>query len=101
MKNGQSQQQLQQQQQSQHNSPYGGERSPTDGGMAGRAGSGGGTGSGMIVNHKGSPMGNGNGNYSDMHIVAGGHHENDSSPTQTSLTKHSLLQFAMQHFRTE
>ncbi|XP_061508752.1 unconventional myosin-XV isoform X2 [Anopheles gambiae] len=99
--NGQSQQQLQQQQQSQHNSPYGGERSPTDGGMAGRAGSGGGTGSGMIVNHKGSPMGNGNGNYSDMHIVAGGHHENDSSPTQTSLTKHSLLQFAMQHFRTD
>ncbi|EAA09422.5 AGAP005213-PA [Anopheles gambiae str. PEST] len=74
---------------------------PTDGGMAGRAGSGGGTGSGMIVNHKGSPMGNGNGNYSDMHIVAGGHHENDSSPTQTSLTKHSLLQFAMQHFRTD
>uniref|UniRef100_A0A4Y0BKW9 MyTH4 domain-containing protein n=1 Tax=Anopheles funestus TaxID=62324 RepID=A0A4Y0BKW9_ANOFN len=85
----------QQQQQQQHHSPYG-ERSPGDG--PGRVGSGG-AGSGMIVNHKNSPMGNGNGNYSDMHIV--GHHENDSSPTQTSLTKHSLLQFAMQHFRTD
>uniref|UniRef100_A0A182MMF7 MyTH4 domain-containing protein n=1 Tax=Anopheles culicifacies TaxID=139723 RepID=A0A182MMF7_9DIPT len=86
--------------QQQHHSPYG-ERSPGDG--PGRVGSGGGggagSGGGMIVNHKNSPMGNGNGNYSDMHIV--GHHENDSSPTQTSLTKHSLLQFAMQHFRTD
>uniref|UniRef100_A0A182QI00 Myosin motor domain-containing protein n=1 Tax=Anopheles farauti TaxID=69004 RepID=A0A182QI00_9DIPT len=91
----------QQQQQQQHHSPYG-ERSPGEG--PGRVGSGGGgggvTGSGgMIVNHKNSPMSNGNGNYSDMHIVA--HHENESSPTQTSLTKHSLLQFAMQHFRTD
>uniref|UniRef100_A0A182WK25 MyTH4 domain-containing protein n=1 Tax=Anopheles minimus TaxID=112268 RepID=A0A182WK25_9DIPT len=95
MKHGQN---GQQQQQQQHHSPYG-ERSPGDG--PGRVGSGGGAGSGggMIVNHKNSPMGNGNGNYSDMHIV--GHHENDSSPTQTSLTKHSLLQFAMQHFRTD
>ena len=25
----------------------------------------------------------------------------DDSPTQTSITKHSLLQFAMQHFRNE
>uniref|UniRef100_A0A182NQ59 MyTH4 domain-containing protein n=1 Tax=Anopheles dirus TaxID=7168 RepID=A0A182NQ59_9DIPT len=87
-----------QQQQQQHHSPYG-ERSPGEG--PGRVGSGGGgAGSGgMIVNHKNSPMSNGNGNYSDMHIVA--NHENDSSPTQTSLTKHSLLQFALQHFRTD
>uniref|UniRef100_A0A182YC42 Uncharacterized protein n=1 Tax=Anopheles stephensi TaxID=30069 RepID=A0A182YC42_ANOST len=91
----------QQQQQPQLHSPYG-ERSPGDGpGRGGSGGAGGGPGGagGMIVNHKNSPMGNGNGNYSDMHIV--GHHENDSSPTQTSLTKHSLLQFAMQHFRTD
>jgi myosin XV len=27
--------------------------------------------------------------------------EDESSPTQTSLTKHSLLQFAIQHFRNE
>lgn len=27
--------------------------------------------------------------------------QDDSSPTQTSITKHSLLQFAMQHFRNE
>ncbi|XP_053672454.1 unconventional myosin-XV [Anopheles nili] len=87
----------QQQQQQQRHSPYG-ERGSGEG--PGRGGNGGGAGSGaMIVNHKSSPMGNGGGNYSDMHIVA--HHENDSSPTQTSLTKHSLLQFAMQHFRTD
>ncbi|ETN61155.1 unconventional myosin class XV [Anopheles darlingi] len=80
-------------------SPYG-ERSVGDPGV-GRSGSGGGgAGGGMIVaNHKNSTMSNGNGNYNDMHIVT--HHQDDSSPTQTSLTKHSLLQFAMQHFRTD
>uniref|UniRef100_A0A182IQZ5 Myosin motor domain-containing protein n=1 Tax=Anopheles atroparvus TaxID=41427 RepID=A0A182IQZ5_ANOAO len=86
-----------QQQQQQLHSPSYGERSGGEG-TGGRTSSGAG---GMIVNHKNSPMGNGNGNgsFSDMHIMA--HPENDSSPTQTSLTKHSLLQFAMQHFRTD
>ncbi|XP_050093030.1 unconventional myosin-XV [Anopheles aquasalis] len=79
-------------------SPYG-ERSGGEAGIGGRSGSGGGAGGAMIVaNHKNSTMSNGNGNYNDMHIVA---HQDDSSPTQTSLTKHSLLQFAMQHFRTD
>ncbi|XP_052871852.1 unconventional myosin-XV [Anopheles cruzii] len=83
-----------------HHSPYG-ERS-AGGGAGGepgpRSGSGGGGGT-VVANHKNSPMGNGgNGNYSEMHIAT---HHDDSSPTQTSLTKHSLLQFAMHHFRTD
>lgn len=36
-------------------------------------------------------------NYQESHM----HRQDESSPTQTSLVKHSLLQFALQHFRYE
>jgi hypothetical protein len=38
---------------------------------------------------------------SNQHQDPNQHRDEESSPSQTSIVKHSLLQFALQHFRNE
>lgn len=42
-----------------------------------------------------------NSSHAHVHQESGMDRQEESSPTQTSIVKHSLLQFALQHFRNE